>query len=631
MAITNISIQNRKPYAEKQEFDRYGAFELAEIDITYAVDPNQTANRRICDLDLAPLSDDGLVEFHGNAKLIYPTHTAPACLLVDVPNRGRPTVFSFNRPGLKELQATNTPSGDGFLCRHGFAVLSVGWQFDTDGMKLSVPAAVEEGQPICGEAICQMQPNRNTRSLLVGQGGVFTYEPSGEGRLFERPNTQVAYREIDPNTWRFGRMRDGTFDPTPTYISKDGGFSKGRVYTLVYETMGAPIVGLGLLAMRDAVTYFKYEHEWATGRPPFAIGYGASQTGRFLRHFLYEGLNEDEKERQVFDAVIPHIAGGQRGDFNHRFAQPGSLGIPSIGQRFPFATSTTTDSLSNQTEGLLSHCAKPPKILTTNTSWEYWRGDAALVHVSTDGERDITPQASERIYMFAGTHHINGVLPLTDRFALSGEQLEYPLNTISYTPLLKAVLLNALMWIRDGNAPPESQYPRLQDGSLVTRDEVLEQFKQSTRFHAVPKADSLTGLSYTDLGEETDRGICCHPAKLLAPYPRLVSAVDETLNEIAGVRLPEISIPIGIHSGWSPRHPDHGGSDQTATFAGFSVFTDERYLPKSRDACQALVTEATDHLISHRYVLAEDRDLVIENAMVRFDLAVSTLTATRSE
>ena len=621
MAVLLVSRQSHSAYAGGKSFGDYGEYEIADFEVTYAVDPQNASNSRITDLDKAPRTNGQCVHFKGNARLVYPSRTTPSCLFVDVPNRGRPTAFSFNRPKLDELQSTNTPSGDGFLFRHGFAVLTVGWQFDAEGMTIEAPEALENNNPIAGEAICQMQPNRDTNSLLVGQGGIYTYPPTGKGRLFQRANTQVPLQEVDVNTWRFGRFREGEFDPTPRYISKDGGFSKGVVYTLVYETVGAPVVGAGLLALRDAAAFFKHDFDWPVDNPPYAIGYGASQTGRILRHFLYEGLNEDENGRKVFDALIPHIAGGQRGDFNHRFAQPGSTGIPSAGQRFPFTASQTTDQLSGKHEGLLDRCIDPPKVLSTNTSWEYWRGDASLIHVATDGKQDVPPQPNERIYMFAGTHHINGVMPLTDRFALTGEQLPYPLNTISYTPLIRAVLLNALMWVRDGVEPPESRYPRLSDHSLVSRAEVIERFAESPLFDALPTAANLPGLWHTDLGNRIDEGICQHPAKLLKRYPSLVSNVDETLNEVAGIRLPEIAIPIGIHSGWNPRHEQHGGSDQTAAFAGFSVFGDETCMPSSRDECEEQTTRLTDTLIDDRYVLAEDRDLVIENAMTRYDMA----------
>ena len=631
MVVHSAPLQSPKPYADRRSFESYGEFQFTEFQVTYEVDPKDAVNSRIVDLDKAPLTRDNKVRFQGNARLVYPKDSTPSCLLVDVPNRGRPTAFSFNRPAPSELQTTNMPSGDGFLFRHGFAVLSVGWQFDAEGMSLEVPEALEHNDRIVGETICQMQPTRDTTSLLVGQGGVFTYEPTGKGRLYQRASTQAPYELIDHDAWRFGRHRDGKFDPTTRYISKNGGFSRGVVYTLVYETVGAPVVGLGLLALRDAAAFFKYDFEWPQDNPNVAIGYGASQTGRILRHFLYEGLNDDEKGRQVFDAVIPHIAGGQRGDFNHRFAQPGSMGIPAAGQRFPFAARPTTDELSQRHEGLLDQCKQPPKVLSTNTSWEYWRGDAALIHVSSDGTQDIPPQDNERIYMFAGTHHINGILPLTDQLALTGERLPYPLNTISYSPLLRAVLRNALAWVRDGIEPPDSRYPQLSDHSLVERREVIDKFAQSARFQYLPNAENLTGLWHTDLGDEIERGVCKHPARLLSRYPRLVSNVDETLNELAGIRLPEIAVPIGIHSGWNPRHPLHGAPDQTAAFAGFSVFDGEDCIPESRDDCYELVSRVTDNLVYSRYVLAEDRELVINNAMKRYDAAQSAITAIPQE
>ena len=631
MSVLESVCRKCESYAEKRVFGDFGEFEIADFHVTFTVDPKHPANSRIVDLIRAAFDEKGHVRFDGNARLIYPKNRTPSCLLVDVPNRGRPTVFSFNRPMFSELQKTSTPSGDGFLFRHGFAVLSIGWQFDAEGMTLNVPEAISENQPIKGDAICQMQPSRDTNSLIVGQGGVLTYVPTGKGRLFQCANTQLPYGEIDAGQWRFGRTRDGEFDPSPKYISKDGGFSKGFVYTLVYETVGAPIVGLGLLALRDASAWFKHSFTWPKAPPPYTIGYGASQTGRVLRHFLYEGLNEDENESQIFDAVIPHMAGGQRGDFNHRFAQPGSMGVPAAGQQFPFSTVATTDALTKTTQSLLDRCNNPPKILNTNTSWEYWRGDAALIHVSTDGQSDLPVGPNERTYLFAGTHHIDGVLPLSNQFALGGEQLPYPLNTISYTPLLRAVLANALAWLRDDVEPPPSRYPRLSDESLVDRAEVIAKFKQSPYFPHLPDAASLTALWSLDLGDDIEDGICRFPARLRARYPTLVTDVNDHLNEVAGIRLPEVAIPIGIHSGWNPRDSVHGAANQTAAFAGFSVFDNLATIPYPREECQLKAERVADELIADRYVLAEDRELVICNAMQRFDVAVEVTTAKRQE
>ena len=631
MAVAEVTCKSSKSYSKSKSFSTFGEFVVEEYDIEYAFDPEHESNARIVDINKAPCNETGQVVCHGNARLIRPTNQKPEALLVDVPNRGRPTVFSFNRPRAHEMQQTTTPAGDGFLFRHGFAVLSVGWQFDAERMKLDVPDALDEGLPISGESICQMQPGRDLDSLFVGQGGIPTYKATGRGTLYERQDTQTPHEKVDPDEWQFGRNKDGDWDDSTAFISRRAGFKKGMIYTLVYETIGAPVVGLGLLAMRDAVSHFKYEFDWVEGAPDCALGYGASQTGRFLRHFLFENMNEDEQGRQIFDAVIPHIAGGQRGDFNHRFAQPGSMGVPGPGQRFPFATTPTTDPSSGRRTGLLDECKKKPKVISTNTSWEYWRGDAALIHVSTDGERDITPGEDERIYMFAGTHHVNGILPITDKLLLLGERVSYTLNTVSYLPLLRAVLVNAKDWVRNGREPPESKHPCIEEGSLVSRQQVIERFATDGNFSALPDDRCLTALWHAELGGQVDDGVCEQPARLLKRYPALVSDVGQNLNEVAGIRLPEISVPIGIHSGWNPRHPDHGATDQNSTFVGFSRFDLHNGFPATAEETRRLVEEATEQLVADRYVLQEDRQLVIDNAMKRYEIAQSLVTAIQQE
>jgi energy-coupling factor transporter ATP-binding protein EcfA2 len=151
-----------------------------------------------------------------------------------------------------------------------------------------------------------------------------------------------------------------------------------------------------------------------------------------LPQLLYLGLNEDEAERMVFDGVLVHIAGGKRGgDFNMRFGQP-SASLPS--DPFPFNEMGATDPISGRSDGLLERLAvrhRVPKIFFTNTSCEYWRGDASLIHTDATGTRDIEPIASSRFYHFAGTQHSAGTLPLTDTNPQNGERGQQALNSVS--------------------------------------------------------------------------------------------------------------------------------------------------------------------------------------------------------
>lgn len=623
MPIKEITVKDKRLIAEGRRFEEFGQYEVIFADVTYEVDPRHQSNQRIVDIRLAPTNDLGRVEFNGNLILIRPTEVDPSCLLVDVPNRGnRITTRMFNRVSPADALADPLAPGDGFLYNHGFAVAAIGWQFDVQqGMYLRVPNASIDGEELQGDVVCQMQPGRDTKSLFFGQTLQPTYRPTGEGRLYQRTHTRDEFEPVSDKRWRFGRIVNGEYQSSDQFICSEKGFQKGVVYTLVYETTGAPIVGLGLLALRDATAYLRYDGADLGFKPiNHTIGFGASQTGRVLRHFVYEGLNRDEQNRPVFDAVIPHIAGGQRGDFNHRFAQPGSMGVPAAGQRFPFSAGTSTDDLSHREGSLRDHDDTNVKIVTTNTSWEYWRGDAALNHVETRGKFDIELAKNERAYMFAGTHHINGVLPLTDQLLLNGEQVAYPLNAISYTPLIRAVLINTLRWIVDGLEPPTSKIPRLADGNLVDRSQVIEKFKQNNLFPHLPDPDQLTGLCFVGQGSRVDEGICDFPGEILGKYPTLVSDIDDDYNETAGIRLPEIQLGIGIHSGWNPRHEKHGAPAQTSTFAGFSYFHDLSKQIPSRDELLPLIESITDQLVSSRYVLEEDRQLTIDNVLNIYEM-----------
>ena len=173
--------------------------------------------------------------------------------------------------------------------------------------------------------------------------------------------------------------------------------------------------------MRDTGAFLRWGSA-AQGNPcagalDRSVLFGVSQSGRFLRHLLYLGLDEDEQGRLVFDAVLPHVAGGRRGEFNLRFGQPSVNAQSAAGSLFPFADEAQTDPVTGQRDGLLSRIAQRgrwPKIFATNTSAEYWRSDASLIHTDVASGRDVEPPAAVRVYHFAGTQHTPGALPPPD-------------------------------------------------------------------------------------------------------------------------------------------------------------------------------------------------------------------------
>src|SRR5208282_2991033 len=150
----------------------------------------------------------------------------------------------------------------------------------------------------------------------------------------------VPPRVIPCGQWSFAKLDEGRVVADASHVYLPSGFVPGEQYEVIYTTTGAPIVGLGLLTARDAVVFLRYSNA-AEGNPcaasvQHAYAFGASQSGRYLREFLYLGLNEDEQQRPVFDGVIAHIAGGRRGgDFNQRFGQPSGTLQPSMSTLSP--------------------------------------------------------------------------------------------------------------------------------------------------------------------------------------------------------------------------------------------------------------------------------------------------------
>jgi len=615
----------------------------------FAVDPFHAANARIVDLELAPTDDLGRVRFSADVSIATPADPALASgrLLTEVPNRGNTLIAgSFHRvPVLSP--ADRWRAGDGWLYDRGHTICSVGWQWDVtgDGLGLQAPEALTPaGERIHGEVIKEFRPDQATdrmQLLQLGQADVsYPVVSSSPARLIVRDYEDGPIAEISRNSWF---LADAAGDKT-RLLDHDhlpSGFIPGRVYQFIYETVGAPVVGVGMLAVRDLTTAIGCGDDASPVSAEFAYryGFGVSQTGRFLRHFLYDGMNVDEKGRKAFDGLLVHIAGGQRGDFNHRHAQPTVASVPSFGQTFPFAGSATRDPFSGKTEGLFDRSAESlPRVFMTNTSWEYWRGDASLIHTAPDGAADIGEHPNVRTWLIAGTHHIGGLLIRGRQIKglAGGLQTDVGLNVVQSAPVLRSALHNLDAWVSADVDPPSSRHPRLADGTAVTRAEVLARFAALP----VPMPDpaKLPVVRQMDLGPDAAVGIGRFPAVEGKAYPSFVCDVDDDYNERAGIRLPDLTVPVGTHTGWVPRAKSIGGSDLAAIFAGFTLFfartreereaqgdprraITERY--DSRDVYQSEVRSATERLVSERFILAEDVAWVVVNCMDRYDAAMA--------
>lgn len=653
MALTKLVIHRKSPFAGGRPFGDVGPYELWEGTAYFAVDPRDPRNTPITDLELAPRNGEGLVEFEADFAMLRPAdpERGNGRVLFDVCNRGRKTVmYMFNRAErfLDPTQALRSP-GNGFLMRHGYTVVWTGWQADVPPkpglMGLRAPEALDPqtGGPLVGRILCQFQTNEPTEVLLLSHRDHLPHPPAdpqeADALLTVREHPNEPPQVIPRDRWAFVRIEGTEYD----HVRLEGGFQPGLIYQLTYTTKGSRVVGLGFAAVRDTCSFLKYAPASAgnpcAGTVEYAYAFGVSQSGRFLRHLLYLAMFEDEEGRLAIDGFMPHVAGGMRGEFNLRFGQPSKDICFIMPELFPFTDVHQRDPVTGREGGLLDRARERgllPKVIFSNTSAEYWRGDAALIHTDLAAMRDAPESENVRRYHFAGTQHGPGVFPLIEVRPLDGVRGQLPFNAVDYTPLLRACLVNLDRWVSEGVPPPASRHPSLDRGTAVDPEALRDVFQRlpGVRFPRRP-----TRALRLDFGPELHLGRTVKlPPEPGQPYPTLVCAVDQDGNEVDGIRLPDLTVPLATHTGWNLRHPDIGNPDLvigiSGGLAGWTLpfaptrarreasgdprpSIEERY-PSRQDYLRRVRQEA-QKLAEQGYVLAEDVEDMLEEAGRRYD------------
>ncbi len=656
--VVRIEIEKRETFSDGQEFGDAGAYEFLDGRLYFEVDPGDPANARITDLERAPRNDQGKVEFWCDFFLLKPLDPAKGNgrLLYDVHNRGNKlALWTFN-----EGERTNEPSGpehagNGFLMNHGWSLLWTGWNGDVAGddtgrLLAGLPIALgEDGKPITGRSFVEISVDDQdvfSRPFFWSPWGTAKAYPAVDVQdntgavLTMRSRRSETAVEIPHDQWAFARFENGKAIPDPASLYVKDGFKPGWLYDLTYTATSPRVSGLGLAGLRDAVSFFRYADQ-SQGNPlPNAIEkaaiFGVSQSGRVIHHFLYEGLNLDQQNRPVFDGAISLVPGSGKGLFNYRFAMATTYGLYNWGELypsefFPFTPMPQTDPVTGQQGDTLERLRESgvegaiPKLMFVQSSTEYWVRAASLLHTDVEGKRDLEIDPSVRIYSIAGTQHLDG--GPTDRGICQN-----PRNPLMHRgPVLRALLVSLDDWMTDGSEPPPSRYPRIDDGTLVDLETFREQFPK------VPAASLPEGYNQPyrlDPGPRWhSEGIADHvPPKTGPRLQTLVPAVDVDGNEVAGIRLPDIEVPIATYMGWNLRDEKHGAAGLLAGLNGsyleFSTTqTDreksgdsrkaivERY--PSRDSYLAAIRKAGEQLVSEGYLLEADAGAILKEAEAR--------------
>jgi hypothetical protein len=627
MASIEIQVKVVEPFAEGQSFGEAGPYLRIKGIAKGELDPAAPKNEAIVDLDKAPRNARGLVEYETDFFILRPADPSRTngVLVYDVTNRGSKRIFQRldDAPG-DPPAAANDPktvreAGISFTLGRGYSIVWSGWDpgapTANNGLGARFPTPMENGRPATGHI--RHEFHIGTRTPGKGDLERLSYPAvstdTRQARLTVRDRESEPRTEIPADAWEFVDARSIRLLPQGEL------FAPFKIYELWYEATGSKVLGIGFASVRDLVSFLRYQTADRNGtRNPLiaegaraadagirhALAFGVSQSGRFLRHFLELGMNDDGHGRRVFDGVMSHVAGAGKVFANHRFGMPGRTATQHEDRLypenwFPFGNAVTTDPFSRKTGAILRGDPTDPLVIETNSSTEYWQKGASLIHIDPTGRHDADLPPNARVYLIAGTQH-------GGRSDTSPGPCSNPRNPHSANPALRALFLALEEWVTRGTAPPPSRVPRLSDGTAVTAESI--QMPVVPGFAHPPGANEIVpALDWVD-----------PPAGIDNVYGALVCAVDTDGNEIAGVRLPPIAVPLGTHTGWNVyRAQPNELADREGSFIIFARTKSEREAagdPRpsleerygTREAYVAKIKAAAEALIAERLLLPAD-------------------------
>jgi hypothetical protein len=616
-------VRVESPAFEGRSFGAVGTYDRIIARATIAVSPDDINNKIIVDLDRAARNAQGLVEAVTDVEILRPTIAANGNrgLFYEALNRGNKLGLAlFNdSPAVVNDLSKAADAANGFLMNRGYTMVWSGWQGDVapgGGRMIFSPPILPDVTGLAREDfVFDHLDNPASATLNYPAADL---EPA-------HARISVRQREGDPRATPAGL--EVTFDgPARISIRRPEGFDAGAIYEFIYTARDPKVMGLGFAATRDIVSFLRHETADAAvtanplaGRIDRAIGFGASQSGRYLHDYLYLGFNADEAGRTVFEGMMPHIAGGKKTFTNYRFSQPGRSPYQHAdmlypGSDFPFSYAVITDTLTGRSDGFLARCLAAgncPKIIKTDSEIEFYQQRASLVVTDTQGQALDMPN-NVRLFLLSNLQH----------FALAGGRSEmartcaFPTNPLNAGPPARALLVALDGWISKGTLPPASRYPSRADGTLVppTMDDV--------GFPRIPGFAYTSRMARPTLIKSEEM-----PPSKGSAYPVFVPKTDADGRDIAGLHLPTLKAPAATHTGWNLRKAGFGEGelcDNNGAMIPFAATREERLktndprlsmaerYPNEGDRAAA-VAKAAQQLAQDRLLLEEDTGLFAAN------------------
>jgi hypothetical protein len=661
--VVRFVVEQVRPVLDGKSFGEVGPYERLDGTVYFEVDPRDPLNALITNLDKAPRTPGGMVGFSSPFYILKPVDMARgnSKIFYGVNNRGNKLDYAWRTilaPGANNNNPlTAADFGDALLLRLGYTYVDAGWQGNlAPGDNRLVPrlpvATHSDARPVVAKIRVEFADVDGFTRPLEGNPAHVPRAPyetadmnPARSTLTVRDAVSGARRPIAPDRWAFGRCAKGqpSLIPTATDICVFDGFKIDRIYELTYPARNPLVLGLGYAVTRDLASFLRYQTRDEAGNPnplarsPTEVGvrraYGAgiSSTGMYMRDWLYLGFNEDESHRRVFDAVQIVIPGTHRLFANVEFADPNNysrqdIWHDSVSYSYPPLTfAVTTDPVSGVRDGILKRPATDPLVFQVDSANEFWQMNASLnVH---DGRgRPVPVPDSVRLY-FGSSYQHGGGAGLLNPPGPPG-MCEVQTQGNSWAPTLRALLVALDDWADRGIAPPKSNYPTLDDGTLVSLEEARAAFPAipGLRFPTV-----INDLALPDFGsgfKSTGGRIAQQPPALGTKYQLFVPRPDADGLDLAGIRPMEVAAPVATLTGWALRAAGRRQSDLCGLSGSYIPFArtraarqaagdprpsfEERY--GDHAGFVKAVEEAGNKLVRERFLLREDADRYIQAA-----------------
>ncbi len=609
------------------KFGAVGTYDKIFAKAYGVVDPTDRRNALITDINLAPKNANGLVEYSMDVHIFKPTDMAKGNnrIFYDVVNRGNKGHSFFNDVGPNN-PSTAADAGNGMLMRLGYTMVFSGWEDESlvapggDRALAKLPIAKnKDGSSVVENTITEVIFDAPTGNQIPLSYPAANLDQSQAKMLVHNHSkfggTSLIDRvEVPKSVWSYVDNKTVQVDRKNAFLAA---YDQGAAFEFVYPAKDPVVLGLGFAATRDVVSFLK--NDTSNLNPirnsiKYAISHGSSQSGRYLKGFLYWGFNEDSAGRMVFEGIQPKISGAHAIASNDRFGDSNATGRSyqrelSSKMEFPFTYEVRFDPVSVQTDGIFNRCQLTntcPKIMHTDSGNEAFLKANNLV--TTDGlGRDISLPQNVRVYLVSGTQHGPSA---TAAVTPTCQQLS---NPNPHNEVVRALFVALDDWATKGVEPPPSQYPKIGDGTSVAS------LPQSNAFPKIP------GVNYTGfyipvaVKDKTSLPNMWMKGK---EYVVTVPKTDADGNEVAGVLNPNVKAPLGTYTGWSLRRAPFAENEDCALTGQYIPFPltkasristgdprisiEERY-PTKADYVSA-VGKAVDDLVRNRYLLAEDGD-----------------------